>query len=79
MYAHELGFRLGILPVLYLVFTAVASLVSLPFGRLADRAGRKPVLLIFVKEGRADRQESESEIPNQAQSGTERSYFCFFF
>lgn len=46
MYAHELGFRLGFLPVLYLVFTAVASLVSLPFGRLADRAGRKPVLLM---------------------------------
>jgi MFS family permease len=46
MYAHELGFRLGFLPVLYLVFTAVASLVSLPFGRLADRAGRRTVLLM---------------------------------
>jgi MFS family permease len=34
------------LPVLYLVFTAVASLVSLPFGRLADRAGRKAVLML---------------------------------
>jgi MFS family permease len=45
MYAHELGFRLGFLPVLYLVFTAVASLVSLPFGRLADRIGRRSVLL----------------------------------
>jgi MFS family permease len=46
MYAHQLGFRLGFLPVLYLVFTAVASLVSLPFGRLADRAGRRIVLLM---------------------------------
>jgi len=46
MYAHELGFRLGFLPVLYLVFAAVASLVSLPFGRLADRAGRRTVLLL---------------------------------
>ena len=46
LYAHQLGFRIGFLPVLYLVFTAVASLVSLPFGRLADRAGRKTVLLM---------------------------------
>jgi MFS family permease len=46
MYAHQLGFRLGFLPVLYLVFTAVASLVSLPFGRFADRAGRRIVLLM---------------------------------
>ena len=46
LYAHELGFRIGFLPVLYLVFTAVASLVSLPFGRLADRAGRRTVLML---------------------------------
>jgi len=46
LYAHELGFRIGFLPVLYLVFTAAASLVSLPFGRLADRAGRRVVLML---------------------------------
>lgn len=46
LYAHQLGFRISFLPVLYLVFTAVASLVSLPFGRLADRAGRRIVLLM---------------------------------
>jgi MFS family permease len=46
LYANKLGFRLGFLPVLYLLFTAVASLVSLPFGRLADRAGRRAVLLL---------------------------------
>jgi len=52
MYAHELGFRTGSLPVLYLIFTAVASLASLPFGRLTDAAGRKSVLLIsFVLWG----------------------------
>lgn len=52
LYAHEAGFEIGFLPVLYLVFTAVASLVSLPFGRLADRAGRKFVLLLsFVLWG----------------------------
>jgi MFS family permease len=46
LYANKLGFHFGFLPVLYLVFTAVASMVSLPFGRLADRAGRKTVLMI---------------------------------
>jgi len=46
MYANKLGFRIGFLPVLYLVFTAVASLFSFPFGRLADRAGRKTVLFL---------------------------------
>jgi MFS family permease len=46
LYAHQLGFRISFLPVLYLVFTAVASLVSLPFGRLADRIGRRTVLLM---------------------------------
>ena len=46
IFAREAGFAMGTLPVLYLVFTAVASLVSLPFGRLADRSGRKPVLML---------------------------------
>ena len=46
LYASQLGFQAGFLPVLYLVFTAVASLASLPFGRLADRAGRKAVLML---------------------------------
>jgi len=46
LYAGQLGFQTGLLPVLYLVFTAVASLASLPFGRLADRVGRKAVLML---------------------------------
>jgi len=32
--------------IFYLIFSVVASLMSLPFGRLADRVGRKTVLLL---------------------------------
>lgn len=46
IYAKESGFRAGFIPVLYLIFTAVASLSSLPFGRLSDRVGRKIVLAL---------------------------------
>ena len=44
--AKEAGFNAGFVPVLYLVYTAFAALFSLPFGRLADRVGRKPVLFL---------------------------------
>jgi MFS family permease len=44
IYAKEFHVHVGFVPVLYLVFSAVASLCSWPFGRLADRIGRKPVL-----------------------------------
>jgi MFS family permease len=33
-------------PILYLVFTVFAAVFSYPFGRLADRIGRKTVLLV---------------------------------
>jgi MFS family permease len=46
IYAKEFGFKEGWIPVLYLVFTAVASLFSLPFGRLSDRTSRKFVLIL---------------------------------
>ena len=46
IYAKEFGFKLELVPVLYLVFTAVAFLFSLPFGKLSDRIGRKPVLML---------------------------------
>jgi MFS family permease len=46
IYARTVGFKMGFVPVLYLIFTASAALFSLPFGRLSDRIGRKAVLLI---------------------------------
>jgi len=46
IYAKQLGFRTALIPVLYLIFTATASLLSLPFGRLSDRIGRKRVLFL---------------------------------
>ncbi len=46
VYAGEFGFKKTFIPILYLVFTVVASLLSLPFGKLADKAGRKTVLVL---------------------------------
>jgi MFS family permease len=46
IYAENFGFKTVFVPVLYLIFTAVASLFSIPFGRLADRLGRKWVMLL---------------------------------
>jgi MFS family permease len=45
LYASELGYRVGSLPVLYLLFTAIAAAASLPLGRLADRVGRRALLM----------------------------------
>lgn len=44
VYARNAGFRTGLIPVLYLVFTVSAAALSLPMGRWSDRIGRKPVL-----------------------------------
>lgn len=52
IYAREFGFKAGFIPVLYLVYTGIASLSAYPFGRLADLVGRKNVLLIaFIMWG----------------------------
>jgi MFS family permease len=46
IFAKKVGFKTAFIPVLYLAFTVAASLLSLPFGRLSDRVGRKRVLFI---------------------------------
>jgi MFS family permease len=46
IYASTFGFRTSLLPVLYLIYTASAFLFSYPFGRLSDKVGRKPVLML---------------------------------
>lgn len=46
VFAKEFGFKSGFVPILYLIFTLIASLSSLPFGRLSDKIGRKKVLEI---------------------------------
>ena len=46
IFAKQFGFRITFVPVLYLIFTATASAFSLPFGMLADKAGRKFVLIL---------------------------------
>lgn len=46
LYARQFGFSIVAIPVLYLTYNVVASLVSLPFGKLADKINRKPVLIL---------------------------------
>ncbi|MBN2601239.1 MAG: MFS transporter [Candidatus Marinimicrobia bacterium] len=46
IYAKEFGFRVSFVPVLYLVYSGTASLSAMPFGKLADRIGRKAVMMI---------------------------------
>lgn len=46
IFAKEFGFQITFVPVLYLIFTAAASIFSLPFGSLSDKIGRKFVLIL---------------------------------
>lgn len=46
IYARQCGFSVAAIPALYLTYNVVASLVSLPFGKLADKINRKPVLIL---------------------------------
>jgi len=50
--AKLFGFKDVFIPILYLLFAGSASIFSLPFGRLADKVGRKPLMsLSFVLWG----------------------------
>jgi MFS family permease len=44
VYAKKLGFAPAFMPILYLIFTLAAFIFSLPFGKLADKIGRKPLM-----------------------------------
>lgn len=46
VYAKEFGFEESATIFLYLEFTAVASIMSFPFGKLADKLKRKTVLIL---------------------------------
>lgn len=46
IFAKEIGFQEAFVPVLYLLFIGTTSLSSVPFGKLADKIGRKKVLMI---------------------------------
>lgn len=46
IFAKEFGFEISSVPVLYLIFTAVTAVSSLPFGKLSDKLGRKHVLML---------------------------------
>ncbi len=46
LFAGDHGFRTTFIPLLYLIFTLTASLVSYPFGKWSDTVGRKKVLFL---------------------------------
>jgi len=46
IYAARFGFSVVAIPVLYLIYNIVATVVSIPFGKLADKIHRKPVLMM---------------------------------
>lgn len=48
IFAQREGYTDAFVPVLYLLFTAVAAIVSIPFGKLADSWGRKRVMSLSL-------------------------------
>ncbi len=46
IHAKQIGFKTSFIPVLYLVFSLAATVTSYPFGKLADKIGRKTVLYL---------------------------------
>ncbi len=48
IYAKQTGFKIAFVPVLYLIYTFFASVSSYPFGKLADKIGRRTVMLLAL-------------------------------
>lgn len=48
IYAKQFGFQVTFIPILYLIFTLVASLISIPSGKLADKFGRKTIMVLSI-------------------------------
>ena len=46
LYSKNFGFAAALIPVLYLIFTLVASLLSYYFGFISDKIGRKKILYL---------------------------------
>lgn len=46
LYAHNRGVTIAAVPIFYLLFTLIAAIFSLPFGKLSDKIGRKAVLYL---------------------------------
>ncbi len=46
LYAKDIGFSIYTVPIFYLIFTISSTVFSYPFGKLADKIGRKKVLMI---------------------------------
>lgn len=46
LFANRYGFATYQVPILYLIFTLVAAICSIPFGKLSDQFGRKNILYL---------------------------------
>jgi len=46
LYVKDIGFSIYTVPIFYLIFTVSSTIFSYPFGRMADKIGRKKVLMI---------------------------------
>lgn len=46
LYAKDIGFSIYTVPIFYLIFTVSSTIFSYPFGKMADKIGRKKVLMI---------------------------------
>ena len=46
IFAKEFGYQITFVPILYLIYTASASLFAVPFGNLTKKIGRKSVISI---------------------------------